>query len=758
MLRDGVRHGSNLQLNLNSVTNGTYLVYLYAFSEGNPSTFSLNLEGQTVLRDYTTGSAGWWARLGPFQVTVADQAINLVHTGGNFMLSGIEIRQPTGASNQPPALGLQAYWPFNASTTMGEDASGNDNTGTLHNAPTWISGGRVGGSMEMANDQGKYMSVSTPGLNWRPTQFTVSWWLYPESYNTANQTLGSAIGWGGFRFQSTPNGSVEVGTDFATRITTGQYGTTMLYRWQHFAFTFDNGTGRFYKDGVLLVVKTGMTNPLAWGGFLVGSATPASAIHGLVDEVRVYNRALQDAEVSRTASFFTALTCRWKPDAEGTDWNLATNWEAGTVPTSNDDVQVDLSTNLKYPVLASNVRINNLTMTTGAGLDLQGHTLTVSRSASLSSASINSNGGTLRANVTSGMTGCSFSKPSAQGGGPITLHNTGLKTSAEIFVSAHGDWSGSNWGGSNRFYNVATVTNGMPIPLAQASSAILGSTMSLGGTQFDEAVTINNYGFGMVLSGNAFKKKMTLNFVSNSYWGVRIGDCQYGGEATFINGSGAFIEFNNANVFEGKVSLINPHPPISYVTYGNSIRVTECSGCINTFKGPVEVTNTSRRSAQHAPVDVRFGNHGGQTTFTNTASLTISSGIIDTGIPGSTGIAGGFSRGTLLLRNCKFQNPLATSLTLTSAGPADTYLVIGGGTSFAGNFTVSSPRLLLNGGTFAGTATFTKTGPCLSADKTLCPDNSEGGNTFRRKATFTNQAGADSPLNLATQKDDVVQQ
>ncbi len=745
MLRDGIGHGSNLQLSLNQVANGTYLVYLYAFSEGDPTTFSLSLEGQTVLHNYTTGAAGWWARLGPFQVTVNDQTIDLAHTGGTLLLSGVELRQPTGLSNQPPTVGLHAYWPFNSAATMGNDDSGKGYTGTLNNAPSWVAGGRVGGSMEMADNTGRHMRVA--GLNWQPTKFTIAWWLYPESYNLNNQMLLSAIGWGGFVFYTTPDGGVHVGTDVATRFTPTQLPnyTVKLYQWQHFAFTFDNGTAKFYRNGVLLASKTGMTNPVAWGGLLIGHSDPAAAIHGMVDEVRVYDRALQDAEVSRTANFYTALSCTWKPDATTNEWNRADNWGNGKVPTSNDDVTVNgnttAPTTAKYPVLPGNARINNLTLNTGAELDLQGHTLTVSTTANLYYATIRSNGGTLRA-TTAIPSGCSFNGPTAAGTpaattAAFTLHHTGLQ-------GRYG------WGGANKFYGPTTLISGVLVPQNHPGAAVLGDIYyPNGGSEFFADVTINNYGFGLVMGGglNTFHKKLDCNYISNGGWGVRLGDGLYKGEVKITNGSGGGFHITTGNVFKQKVSLINPTSPINYGTYGNTITVSELSNYSNRFEGPVEVTNTSARRHWYSSVDIAFGKNGGTSTFTPTASLVVGSG--------------GFLRGSLLLNNCTFQTTAATALTLT-AGTGGfeqqdvTNLVISGGTYFTGPLMVTAPRILLNGGTFGGEASFTKTGTCYDPTKP-CPD-SIGGNTFRRKATFKNQAGAANPFNLATQKDDIVQQ
>jgi ELWxxDGT repeat protein len=91
MIRSSVWHWSGLRLNLTAVPTGTYLVYFYNWEDNDPQTFSIALEGKTVLNDYYSGSAGYWAKLGPFSVTVSDGTLNLTSSGGNVNLSGIEV-------------------------------------------------------------------------------------------------------------------------------------------------------------------------------------------------------------------------------------------------------------------------------------------------------------------------------------------------------------------------------------------------------------------------------------------------------------------------------------------------------------------------------------------------------------------------------------------------------------------------------------------------------------------------------------------
>ncbi len=84
-------YGSSTGLALSGVASGTYSVYLYVWEDNNAETFSIALEGKTVLANYNSGAAGHWDRLGPFTANVTDGTINVGTTGGTANLSGIEV-------------------------------------------------------------------------------------------------------------------------------------------------------------------------------------------------------------------------------------------------------------------------------------------------------------------------------------------------------------------------------------------------------------------------------------------------------------------------------------------------------------------------------------------------------------------------------------------------------------------------------------------------------------------------------------------
>ena len=71
-------------------------------------------------------------------------------------------------------------------------------------------------------------------------------------------------------------------------------GTVVKGVWQMLTFTFNKGTGKFYKNGALIATKSGMPAPIRWRGFHM-----THWFNGGLDDVRLYDRTLADAEIAK---------------------------------------------------------------------------------------------------------------------------------------------------------------------------------------------------------------------------------------------------------------------------------------------------------------------------------------------------------------------------------------------------------------------------------------------------------------------------
>ena len=89
---------------------------------------------------------------------------------------------------------------------------------------------------------------------------------------------------------------VASGTEWSAEVLQTQTSTDLSV-WKHMAMTYDGTTLRFYIGGTLINAAVGAhtTNNTA---LLFGRWTPASEFwNGLIDEVRIYSRALTQAEI-----------------------------------------------------------------------------------------------------------------------------------------------------------------------------------------------------------------------------------------------------------------------------------------------------------------------------------------------------------------------------------------------------------------------------------------------------------------------------
>ncbi|RSK44359.1 beta strand repeat-containing protein [Hymenobacter perfusus] len=90
MIRSSV-YGRNLTVTMTSVPNGSYDVYAYVWEDNAAQTVSITVNGQPALSNYNTGTAGSWKKIGPYAVTVTNGTIQLVGSGGDLNLSGVEV-------------------------------------------------------------------------------------------------------------------------------------------------------------------------------------------------------------------------------------------------------------------------------------------------------------------------------------------------------------------------------------------------------------------------------------------------------------------------------------------------------------------------------------------------------------------------------------------------------------------------------------------------------------------------------------------
>ncbi len=195
------------------------------------------------------------------------------------------------------------YWPLDATSgAVAVDATGNGNNGTVVGA-TWNTNGEVNGCLSF-NGANNYVQIS----NTISGDFSIVFWV------KSTQTAGTGKWWQG---DGLVDGDVSaVANDFGTSLLGGKFAfgvgnpdTTIVSTssindgvWHECVATRvrSSGTMSLYVDGNLQVTGTGNTNSLTasaslrFGQILSGGGF----FNGSLDEIKIYNRALGNNEVS----------------------------------------------------------------------------------------------------------------------------------------------------------------------------------------------------------------------------------------------------------------------------------------------------------------------------------------------------------------------------------------------------------------------------------------------------------------------------
>jgi Concanavalin A-like lectin/glucanases superfamily/Galactose oxidase-like, Early set domain/Bacterial Ig domain len=205
---------------------------------------------------------------------------------------------PFKAAAQAPGL-VVAYGFNEGSGTTVTDSSGSNNAGTITGA-TWAQG-RFGNALSFNGISDIVRIPASSSLN-VSSAMTLEAWIKPTTAQSGWRTIMQREVDAYFLNASNSNGPL-LPSGGGTFNGTGAYvsGTTAnpVNAWTHVALTYDGAMLRLYVNGALAAsqAQTGSiqttSNPL-WIG---GNSPYGEYFQGIIDEVRVYNRALSQAEI-----------------------------------------------------------------------------------------------------------------------------------------------------------------------------------------------------------------------------------------------------------------------------------------------------------------------------------------------------------------------------------------------------------------------------------------------------------------------------
>jgi hypothetical protein len=155
-------------------------------------------------------------------------------------------------------------------------------------------------SLDGVNDlvQVAHNTVLNPGTN----GLTVSAWVDPDPSTGTRLAVGKersgGLGYGLYSRGSTGPPAVSVFT--TSNLSQSASSSLTTTTWSYIALTWSSNTLRLYVNGTLVTSRTTTgsygtsTGPLVIGG----TSTASNYFDGLLDEVRVYQRALSQSEIA----------------------------------------------------------------------------------------------------------------------------------------------------------------------------------------------------------------------------------------------------------------------------------------------------------------------------------------------------------------------------------------------------------------------------------------------------------------------------
>jgi len=273
----------------------------------------VKVNGAKVAYDGDAGDlavAGWR----PWNIPLASFGTNLQKVGklvigvdgkgaaGKFFFDDIRLYPRDRrliTPTEPNTTGLVAYYRFEKDAT---DSSGNNNHGTVYGNPPWVAG-KIGNAVNLDGGHDYIDCRNGPSLN-ITGPLTITAWMHP--------TAGGGGGFGRLLDKSSGTSATDPGYKFYHRaannyvMTLGMTGAThntsssiALNTWNFFGFVATGTQWKAYVNGAWQEwAETALPTVVAYPLFIGNASYAERHFQGMLDEVRIYNRALTPGEIA----------------------------------------------------------------------------------------------------------------------------------------------------------------------------------------------------------------------------------------------------------------------------------------------------------------------------------------------------------------------------------------------------------------------------------------------------------------------------
>ncbi|HUU20383.1 MAG TPA: LamG-like jellyroll fold domain-containing protein [Sedimentisphaerales bacterium] len=256
--------------------------------------------------------------------------LGLVNTG---IVRGVDL-------DTDPAL--VGWWTFDeGSGNIAADSSGNGNDGTLNGPVEWTTEGSIGGALKFTGPYNYVLVQDSPSLD-MTNAITIAAWINP-SWTGNNRIMQKSSGGGDNQYRLLK----EWGDNLVFHLPGLSPdrlefpGLPPIGKWTHLAATYDGSSMKVYYDGVVVGEQDssgqlGTSDGTLCIGTKHETAPGGDEYNGMLDDIRIYNRALTQSEIKRLGGNPKASGPAPEDRAihENTWANLA--WTTGAFATSHD--------------------------------------------------------------------------------------------------------------------------------------------------------------------------------------------------------------------------------------------------------------------------------------------------------------------------------------------------------------------------------------------------------------------------------------